>query len=89
MNTIDEFLSAVSSPLNFLATASADAAARTRLPSRALAARGEALLRDVRDTRVRADLQALCQELLAFEAAAPEQRRAHVERCRALVERLR
>ena len=88
MTTLEDFLAAVSSPLNFLATAPPDAAARTRLPSRALAERGRALSSHV-SGRARADLQALCEELLAYDAAAPEQRRAHAERCRALVERLR
>jgi len=89
MNALDDFLAAVSAPLKFLASAPAGAAARTRLPAGALAARGRALLRGVHDARVRVDLQALCQELQSYETAAPEQRSASVERCRALVERLR
>jgi ATP-dependent DNA helicase RecG len=89
MNALDEFLNAVSSPLNFLATASAEAAARTRVPSAALAARGRALLTRVGDARVRQDLESLCQALVACESASPEQRAPHLTRCRALVERLR
>jgi ATP-dependent DNA helicase RecG len=38
---------------------------------------------------VRERLQALCDELTAYDRAAPDQRRIHVERCRALVEQLR
>jgi ATP-dependent DNA helicase RecG len=88
-SSLDDFLAAVSAPLSFLASAPTDTATRTRLPSQALAARGRALLCSVSDRRVWADLEALCQELQAYEAAAPAQRRAHVDRCRTLVERLR
>jgi ATP-dependent DNA helicase RecG len=87
--TVHDFLTAVSSPLDFLATASAAAVARTRFPASALAARGRALLDGLRDGRVRADLQALCDELQAYDATPPQDRRAQVERCCTLVERIR
>ena len=89
MAAIDEFLNAVVSPLNYLATASAEAAARTRLPGAALAARGRALLSGVGDGRVRQDLESLCEELASWEDVAPEEWAAHLDHCRVLVERLR
>jgi ATP-dependent DNA helicase RecG len=89
MNALDDFLSAVSSPLDFLAKAPAGAEARTHFAHHTLAARGEALLHTVRDARVRADLEALCQELKAYDTAALDQRRIYIERCRTLVDRLR
>ena len=85
---LSSFLSAVASPLNFLAHAPAEAAARTRLPCEALVARGQALLHSVRDARVRQDLESLCRELAAYEGATPEQKAGHLSRCRTLVERL-
>jgi ATP-dependent DNA helicase RecG len=86
---LDEFLSALSAPLNFLAGASAEAAARTRLPSQAFARRAQSLLRDVPDGPARRVLQALCAELSSIDATAPDERRERVERCRALIVRLR
>ncbi len=88
-DALADFLAALSPPLNFLANASADAASRTRLPAQALAARGRALLPGFQHGPVRQDLESLCAELAAYDAAAADQRRAHVERSRALVERLR
>lgn len=89
MSTLDEFLTAVSSPLNFLAAAPAQAAARTHLPTAALVARARELLRTVSDPVVRHDLELLCRDLLAYEGSAPEQKAAYLRSCRALVERLR
>jgi ATP-dependent DNA helicase RecG len=86
---VEDFLAAVSPPLAFLATASTEAAARTRLPSRAFALRAQALLSGVTDANMRRDLQALCDELIAYDSAAADQRRLHVARCRQLLERLR
>jgi ATP-dependent DNA helicase RecG len=88
-DSIEQFLAAVVPPLNFLATANAQAAARTRLPSRDFAARGTALLGRLADPEVRGDLQALCAELSAYETAPVARKRRHVERCRVLVEKLR
>jgi ATP-dependent DNA helicase RecG len=87
-SSLDDFLSAVASPLNFLAQAPAGAAARTRLPCHALAARGLALLRDLPNARMRQDLEALCRELAAYEKATREKQAEHLSRCRTLVERL-
>ncbi|HVO23863.1 MAG TPA: ATP-dependent DNA helicase RecG [Candidatus Margulisiibacteriota bacterium] len=89
MTSIDDFLSALSSPLNFLAHAPVDAVVRTTLPSHQFARRAQALALNARDAGVRRDLEALSAELIAYETAAPEQRRATVDRCRALIERLR
>ncbi|MFQ5666519.1 MAG: ATP-dependent DNA helicase RecG [Candidatus Binatia bacterium] len=85
---LDAFLAAVSAPLSFLAAAAA-AAPRTRVPARALAHRGRVLLQRLSNSRQRSDLQALCDELIALDAALPVQRHAHVERCRVLVDRIR
>jgi ATP-dependent DNA helicase RecG len=87
-SSLDDFLSAVASPLNFLAQAPAGAAARTRLPCQALAVRGQALLGSLANARMRQDLELLCRELAAYESATPEQKAGHLSRCRMLVERL-
>src|SRR5574337_115631 len=89
MSSIDDFLSALSSPLNFLAHASAEAAARTKLPSRQLAAQAQTLAVNTRDAGVRRDLEALGVELSAYDTTPPEQLRSRVERCQALIERIR
>jgi ATP-dependent DNA helicase RecG len=89
MTSIDDFLSVLSSPLNFLAHAPVDAVARTKLPSHQFARQAQALAHSAGDAGVRRDLEALSGELSAYETAAPDQRRATVERCRALIERLR
>jgi ATP-dependent DNA helicase RecG len=89
MTSIDEFLSALSSPLNFLAQAPAAALARTKLPCHQFAKQAQALAHNARDAGVRRDLEALSAELCAYDTAVPEQRRASVERCRTLIERLR
>jgi len=89
MTALEEFLNAVASPLKFLATASAETAARTRLPTAALAARGRVLLSCVSEGRVRHDLESLCRELAACEHVPPDGRAAHLNRCRTLVEQLR
>ena len=86
---LEEFLEALSTPLAFLATASPQAAARTRLPSGAFATRARALLAAVQDAPTREALQALSDELAAYDASAPAERRRGIERCRALIERLR
>ena len=86
---LDEFLTAVSAPLNFLASAPATALARTHLPGAELAARGQALLATLANGGMRIDLDALCQELQAYDSARTEERSARIARCRALVERLR
>lgn len=89
MNSLDAFLAAVSPPLTFLATASPDAAARTRVPGRAFAEQARAFLAQVTDARVRADLTALCDELRALEDSPPQDRRVRAERCRELIDRIR
>jgi len=88
-DSVDMFLSAVSAPLNFLTSAGADAAARTRLPAAALAARGRALLPRVGNPQARTQLEMLCAELLAYDAAPLPERAAHLERCRLLVDSVR
>jgi ATP-dependent DNA helicase RecG len=88
MTSVASFLTAVASPLNFLATAPA-AASRTKLPSRRFAAEALALSRAVTDAALRHDLETLAQEISAYEAAAAEQKPAHIARCRALVEHIR
>jgi len=89
MTSLEEFLNAVSSPLNFLAAAAPHAAERTRLPTAALVARGHEVLRNVSDPGIRHDLELLCRDLSAYEHAAPQQKSAHLAHCRALIERLR
>jgi hypothetical protein len=86
---IEAFLTALSSPLTFLAHASPEAAGRTKLPSRHFAAQARALADHARDAEVRRDLQALSDALTAYDAAAADQRLTTVERCRALIERIR
>jgi len=71
----DEFLKAVTAPLEFLAAASPEAAARTRLPSRQLAAQAESLARSVAGPGQRQALEALAAELSGFDGVAPAQRR--------------
>ncbi len=89
MTTIEAFLTALSAPLTFLAQASPAAAARTKLPSRQFATQAQALSCSVTDAGVRRDLQALCDELSAYDAADSDHKRGTVERCRALIERIR
>jgi ATP-dependent DNA helicase RecG len=89
MTSVEEFLNALAPPLNFLAHASAEAVARTTLPSRQLAAQARSLALSARDAQVRRDLETLSAELAAYDALPAEQRGAHVERCRQLVERVR
>src|SRR5512143_810481 len=89
MTSIDDFLSALSPPLNFLAHAPADAAARTKLPSHQFALQAQTLARSARDSDLRRDLEALSAELSGYDTTAPAERRASVERCRALIERIR
>jgi ATP-dependent DNA helicase RecG len=86
---IDAVLNALTAPLNFLTHASADAAARTKLPTRQLAGQVSVLAGQPRHARLRAELEALSAELTAYDTTAPELRRACVERCRALIERIR
>ena len=89
MTSIDDFLNALSSPLNFLAQAPAEAAARTRLPSHQLALQAQTLARTAGDADLRRDLEALSAELSAYDTTAPAERRASVDRCRTLIERVR
>ena len=89
MTTIDDFLTALSSPLNFLAHAPPDAAARTKLPSQQFALQAQTLAGKASDADQRRDLEALCAELSVYDTVAPEQRRTSVERCRTLIERIR
>jgi ATP-dependent DNA helicase RecG len=86
---LEELLAALAAPLKFLAGASAAAAARTYLPAATFLERARALLPHLPPGPVRHDLEALCAALTAYEASTPEQRQAHAERCRTLVERLR
>lgn len=87
-NPLDDFLHALAPPLKFLVNAPAGATARTHFPAQTFALRAQALLANVRDPRVRQDLESLCRELSAYESAPMEQKAAHVSRCRALAERL-
>ena len=89
MTTVDEFLTALSSPLNFLAHAPPHAATRTKLPSQQFAALAQTLAGTARDPDVRRDLETLAAELSAYDETAPEQKQARAERCRVLVERIR
>ncbi len=88
-DAVDAFLAALSRPLEFLATASGAAVARTQLPVRALLGRCQGLLVTTSDAGLRRDLEALCRELLAYDAAPPERRREHVARCQQLIARRR
>lgn len=85
---LEEFLAALSAPLNFLAAAPTDAAARTHLPTASFIQRAQALLQQLPPGPRRHDVESLCAELAAYEGSTLEQRRAHAERCRVLVERL-
>ena len=89
MTSVEEFLNALAPPLNFLAHAPTEAVARTTLPSRQLAAQARSLALSALDAQVRRDLETLSAELAAYDALPAEQRRAHVERCRQLVESVR
>jgi ATP-dependent DNA helicase RecG len=79
-----EFLAAVRPPLEYLAAANTGAVARTRLPGRALAARG----RDVRDRLPdgveRERFDTLCDGLEALEDTARADRSALARLCRDL-----
>ena len=86
---LDDLVAALTPPLQFLAHAPPDTAARAHVPLRHFAARAEALLQSVQDHRLRAALQSLTEELMACENAAAEEKRAHFDRCRTLVEQLR
>ena len=85
---LEAFLAALSAPLKFLAHAPAEAAARTYFPTATFIIRAQALLQRCHPGQLRHDLESLCTALAAYDGTAPEQRRAHVERCRVLVERL-
>jgi len=85
----EAFLKAVTAPLDFLATAPPEAAARTRLPSRQLAAQAEALAGSVADAAQRQALHELAAALSGLGEATPAQQREVVARCQALVERVR
>jgi ATP-dependent DNA helicase RecG len=89
MTSVDQFLNALAAPLNFLAYATAEAAARTKLPSRQFAAQARALALNARDAQLRSDLETLSAELAAYDSVPPDRRRAHVERCRQLIENVR
>lgn len=89
MTAIENFLTAVSSPLNFLSQAPADAAARTKLPSQQFALQAQTLAANASDAEVRRNLETLSAELGAYDTVTPEQRHNSVERCRALIERIR
>ena len=88
-DAVEAFLAALTPPLEFLATASGAAVARTQLPVRALLRRCQGLLVTVGDSPLRRDLEALCRELTAYESAPPAQRPTHVERCRELIAEIR
>ncbi|MFN8643698.1 MAG: ATP-dependent DNA helicase RecG [Candidatus Binatia bacterium] len=78
------FLAAVRRPLEYLQTAGAAAAARTRIPGRRLAERGRQLRRAVDGARRQA-LDTLCQRLDRLEAApTPQARAALAAECREL-----
>jgi len=85
----EAFLEAVTAPLDFLATAAPEAAARTRLPSRQLAARADALCALGRRPRAAPVAPGPWRRVVGFNDAAPAQRREVVARCQALVERVR
>ncbi len=89
MTAIEKFLAAVSSPLNFLSQAPADAAARTKLPSQQFARQAQTLAANASDVELRRDLETLSAELAAYDSVAPEERHGSVARCRALIERIR
>jgi RecG wedge domain len=80
-----QFLDAVRRPLEFLAAAPPAAAARTRLPGRALAARGRALRSRLADEPRRIQLDALCANLERLEDAGPAERVPLGSECRRLL----
>jgi ATP-dependent DNA helicase RecG len=80
-----QFLDAVRRPLEFLAAAPAATAARTRLPGRALAARGRALRSRLPDEPQRIQLDALCAQLERLEDARAADRGPLAGECRRLL----
>lgn len=80
-----QFLGAVRRPLDFLRNARADAAARTLVPGRALAARGRAVRGELRGRHQQA-LDSLCAALERLEDAGPSQRQGLAIECQALLE---
>jgi len=86
---LDELLAALTPPLHFLAQAPAEAAARARAPLQQFAERAEAVLQTVHDRSRRATLQNLADALKACDVASAADKRAHAERCGALLEELR
>lgn len=86
---LEGFVAALSAPLNFLATAPAETAARTKFPSRQFAARASALLSSAADAGLRGDLQALCDALSGYDGEDATKQRDTVGRCRVVIERIR
>ena len=86
---LETFLAALLPPLNYLATARPEAAARARWPAGEAAGRARALAATAPDTGIRRDLELLAAVLAAIDAAQPAERRHHAVRAVALARRLR
>ncbi len=85
---LSAFAAAVRRPLEFLLSAPAATAARTRLPGRELATRGRALIDGLRPGMQQQVLTALCDDLEAYEATPPDRRVDLARQCRALLAQL-
>src|SRR5262249_376881 len=85
---VETFLSAVTAPLEFLAGATPEAAARTKLPIDALVERARRLGLAQPDA-VRKDFEALQQALRELGRAAPGVGLKVAEHCRSIVDRIR
>jgi ATP-dependent DNA helicase RecG len=85
---LEAFLTAVGAPLDFLANAGPEAAARTKLPVEALIERARRLGL-TQTPALREEFEALQRGLRELEHAAPATRLKTAEHCRAIVERIR
>jgi ATP-dependent DNA helicase RecG len=85
---VEAFLEAVSRPLDFLAAATVEAAARTKLPIDSLVERAHRLGLAQPDS-VRREFEALERGLRELGQAGPAVRVKAAEHCRAVVERIR
>jgi len=85
---IESFLQAVSAPLEFLAGASPEAAARTKVPVAALIEKAHRLAL-AQSERLRGELEALERGLRDLDGADATARARVAEHCRAIVARIR
>lgn len=88
MTPLEELLIAVARPLEFLASTSPEAAARTKLPIDALIEKARRVA-VMQQPAVRQELELLQQALRQIEQAPPAVRIKAAEHCRAIVERIR